>query len=98
MNGYFIYQHRYNKVKIVKSRTVSTGQKGSKALTSALKYYAETSVINSPEYDYTSTVQRRQVHQVTTPKRIVRPPLIPEYARDVSDEMAKRRVTKMPSV
>ena len=46
MNGYFIYQHRYNKVKIVKSRTVSTGQKGSKALTGALKYYAETSVIN----------------------------------------------------
>jgi len=37
MNEYFIHQHRYNTVKTVKSRTVSTGQKGSKALTTALK-------------------------------------------------------------
>jgi len=27
MNEYFIYQHRYNTVKTVKSRTVSTEQK-----------------------------------------------------------------------
>jgi len=37
MNGYFIQQHRYNSVKTGKSRTVSTAQKGSKALTTALK-------------------------------------------------------------
>jgi len=37
MNEYFIYEHRYNTVKTVKSRTVSTGQKGSKTLTTALK-------------------------------------------------------------
>jgi len=37
MNGYFIQQHRYNSVKTGKSRTVSTGQKGPKALTTALK-------------------------------------------------------------
>jgi len=30
MNEYFIYRHRYNTVKTVKRRTVSTGQKGSK--------------------------------------------------------------------
>ena len=34
-----IYQHRYNTVKTVKSRTVSTGKKGSKSTynTTALK-------------------------------------------------------------
>jgi len=31
MNEYFIYQHRYNTVKTAKSRTVSTGRKGSKS-------------------------------------------------------------------
>ena len=30
MNEYFIYQHTYNTVKTVKSRTVSTEQKDSK--------------------------------------------------------------------
>ena len=36
MNEYFIRQRRYNTAKTVKSRTVSTGQKGSKA--TAVKY------------------------------------------------------------
>ena len=31
MNKYFIHQHRYKTVKTVNSRTVSTGQKGSKS-------------------------------------------------------------------
>ena len=31
MNEYCIHQHRYNTVKTVKSRTVSTGQKGPKS-------------------------------------------------------------------
>ena len=31
MNEHFIYQHRYNTVKTIKSRTVSTGPKGSKS-------------------------------------------------------------------
>jgi len=31
MNEYCIHQYRYNIVKTVKSRTVSTGQKGSKS-------------------------------------------------------------------
>jgi len=31
MNEYFIHHHRYNTVKTVKSRTVSTGHKGSKS-------------------------------------------------------------------
>ena len=35
-NEYFIHQHRYSTVKIVKSRTVSTGQKGSKSTSTAL--------------------------------------------------------------
>ena len=36
-NKYFIHQQRYNTVKAIKSRTVSTGQKGSKAFTTALE-------------------------------------------------------------
>ena len=35
----FFHQHRYNTVKTVKSRTVSTGQKGSKSTQSCLKRY-----------------------------------------------------------
>jgi len=31
MNEYLIHQHRYNTVKTVKNRTVSTGQKGSRS-------------------------------------------------------------------
>ena len=38
MDEYFIYQQCYNRVKTVKNRTVSTGQKGSKStITTALK-------------------------------------------------------------
>ena len=39
MNEYFIHQHRYNTVKIIKSRTVSTGQKGSKSTYNCSKRY-----------------------------------------------------------
>jgi len=36
---YFIHQHRYSTVKTVKSRTVSTGQKGSKSTYNCPKRY-----------------------------------------------------------
>jgi len=39
VNKYFIYQQRYNRVKTAKSRTVSTGQKGSKSTYSCPKRY-----------------------------------------------------------
>ena len=39
MNEYIIHQHRYNTVKTVKSRTVSTGQKGSKSAYNCAKRY-----------------------------------------------------------
>jgi len=38
-NEYIFHQHRYNTVKTVKSRTVSTRQKGSKSTQSCLKRY-----------------------------------------------------------
>jgi len=39
MDEYFIYQHRYNTVKTVKSRTVSIGSKGSKSTYNCPKRY-----------------------------------------------------------
>ena len=39
VNEYFIHQHRYNTVKTVKSRTVSTEQKGSKSTYNCPKRY-----------------------------------------------------------
>jgi len=41
MNEYFIDQHRYNAVKTLKSRTVSTGQKGSKSTYNCPKRYVK---------------------------------------------------------
>jgi len=43
MNEYFIHQHRYSTVKTVKSRTVSTGQKGSKSTYNCPALYKLTS-------------------------------------------------------
>jgi len=45
MNEYFMYEPRCNTVKTVKSRTLLTGQKGSKALTTALAGRGVTPII-----------------------------------------------------
>ena len=61
---YFIHQHRYNAVKTVKSRTVSTGQKGSKNTYNCPRALAS---CNCPVYLRGTKVCRYSWHSAGSP-------------------------------
>jgi len=89
MNEYIIHQHRYNTVKPVKSRTVSTGQKGSKSTYNCAKRYVNEETHRAKTKHYFLNGSNAAAS--------VAPTLIRHWPLQVRDGTGSRFVTQRPS-